>query len=62
MISNCNEDMPMIKTYWDLYPNNLTNNELKRKHIPTIRRCGKRKAENYKKYYKENKKGLVLPF
>lgn len=51
-----------IKTYWDLYPNNFTNNELKRKHIPMIRRCGKRKAENHKKYYKENKKGLVLPF
>ena len=63
MTLNCNEDMTMnMGTYWDLYPNNFTNNELKRKHIPIIRRCGKRKLENYKKYYKENKKGFALPF
>lgn len=45
------------KTYWDLYPKIITNNELKRKKIPMIRKKGKRKWKNYK----VNKK-ITLPF
>lgn len=38
----------MKKTFWDLYPEGITNNKLKRKGIPMIRKAGKRKKQTKK--------------